>query len=75
MSATKIGTASRLAAVTASPRTTLVFAGDAVIDWLATDVRSALANHERAGRRQAVRIFARMVQWMDRHAAALKRDR
>ncbi|HXT34180.1 MAG TPA: phosphotransferase [Chloroflexota bacterium] len=45
---------------------------EAIVDWIAADLRGALANHERAGRHQALPIFRAMVQWMDAHAAALK---
>ncbi|MGH2387871.1 MAG: phosphotransferase, partial [Chloroflexota bacterium] len=40
----------------------------AIVEWIAADLGSALMNHERAGRPAAVRIFERMVRWMDAHS-------
>jgi len=45
---------------------------EAVVDWIAADLRGALANHERAGRHQALPIFRAMVHWIDAHATELK---
>jgi hypothetical protein len=45
---------------------------DAIVDTITADLRQALANHQRAERAEAVRIFQEMVDWMIEHGAALK---
>lgn len=43
-----------------------------IVEEIRADLRRALANHERAGRRNPARIFQEMVRWMDAHAEDLK---
>lgn len=43
-----------------------------IVGEIQADLRRALANHERAGRRKPAEIFHEMVQWMDTHAKDLE---
>jgi hypothetical protein len=45
----------------------------AIVDEIHADLSRARANHERAGHKEARKIFHRMVGWFDVHARELKR--
>jgi aminoglycoside phosphotransferase (APT) family kinase protein len=46
---------------------------DAIVDEIRADLKRALADHERAGRKKPADIFREMVAWMETHGEELKR--